>query len=49
MATLYEQDFHQWAMDTAAAPREGRSNQVDLSAVAEELEDLGQSEKAKSA
>jgi hypothetical protein len=45
MATLYEQDFHQWAMDTAAALREGRTDEVDLNAVAEELEDLGRSEK----
>jgi hypothetical protein len=45
MPALYEQDYHRWAMETAAALREGRTDQVDLHAIAEELEDLGRSEK----
>jgi hypothetical protein len=45
MPALYDQDYHRWAMETAAALREGRTDEVDFEAVAEELEDLGRSEK----
>jgi hypothetical protein len=45
MPTPYEQDYHRWAMETAAALREGRTDHVDLDAIAEELEHLGRSEK----
>jgi hypothetical protein len=45
MPSLYETDYHQWAMETAAALREGRLEDIDLEATAEEIEDLGKSER----
>jgi hypothetical protein len=45
MPSLYETDYHKWAMETAAALREGRLQDVDLQATAEEIEDLGKSER----
>jgi hypothetical protein len=45
MPSLYETDYHKWAMDTAAALREGRLQDIDLEATAEEIEDLGKSER----
>jgi hypothetical protein len=45
MPTLYEKDYYCWAMSTAAALREGRTQDLELDAIAEELEDLGRSEK----
>jgi hypothetical protein len=45
MPSLYETDYHQWAVDTAKAIREDRLHHVDLAAVAEEIEDLGKSER----
>jgi hypothetical protein len=45
MPTLYEKDYYCWAMSTAAALRERRTQDLDLDAIAEELEDLGRSEK----
>jgi Domain of unknown function DUF29 len=44
---LYESDYHQWALDTAAALRSRRIDEVDLDNVAEEIEDLGRSERHK--
>jgi hypothetical protein len=41
----YEQDFYAWAMQTVQALREGRLSEADLEHVAEELEDMGRSEK----
>ena len=38
-------DFYTWAMETARALRERRSEVVDWDSVAEELEDMGRSEK----
>jgi hypothetical protein len=45
MPSLYEIDYFKWAMDTAAALREGRIQDVDMEAAAEEIEDLGKSER----
>jgi hypothetical protein len=45
--SLYETDYHQWALDTAAALRSRRIDEVDLDNVAEEIEDLGRSERHK--
>ena len=45
MPSLYETDYHKWAMETAAALREGRLQDIDLEATAEEIEDLGKSER----
>lgn len=45
MPSLYERDYYKWAMETAAALREGRLQDVDLEATAEEIEDLGKSER----
>jgi hypothetical protein len=45
MPSLYETDYHKWAMETAAALREGRLHDIDLEATAEEIEDLGKSER----
>ena len=44
-AVKYEQDFYAWAMQAAQALREGRLSEADLEHVAEELEDMGRSEK----
>jgi len=40
MASLYDQDFYQWALETAASLRDGRVAEVDLESVAEEIEGL---------
>jgi hypothetical protein len=37
----YEQDFHRWALDQAAALEEKRWSEVDWENVAEEIESLG--------
>lgn len=39
--TLYKQDFYSWAFDQADLLRQGGFDQLDLSHVIEELEDLG--------
>lgn len=44
---LHAGDFYSWAMETARAVREGRLGEVDWDAVAEELEDMGRSEKCE--
>jgi len=38
---LYDTDFFTWTQETATKIRDGRFHAVDLSAVAEEIEDLG--------
>jgi hypothetical protein len=43
--TLYDQDFHAWAMRQAALLREGRLDQADIENIAEEIESMGRSEK----
>jgi len=43
--TLYETDFAEWADTTAELVRAGRLNEVDLVHLAEEVEDLGKSER----
>ena len=44
-ATLYDQDFFEWTQETARLVREGRFAEVDLEAVAEEIESLGRSDR----
>jgi hypothetical protein len=45
MPSLYETDYYQWAVDTAKALREGRLQDIDVEATAEEISDLGKSER----
>jgi hypothetical protein len=45
MPSKYETDYYGWAMETAAALRDGRLHEIDLAAAAEEIEDLGRSER----
>jgi len=42
---LYEQDFFRWTQTTAALIRAGKWQDVDVDAVAEELESLGKRER----
>ena len=42
---IYDRDFYTWAMETARAIRERRFEGIEWDAVAEELEDMGKSEK----
>ena len=44
--TLYDTDFAEWASHTARLLRAGRMLEVDLEHVAEEIEDLGKSERS---
>jgi hypothetical protein len=44
--TLYETDFAEWAAHTADLMRQGRLDLVDMENVAEEIADLGRSERA---
>src|SRR5437667_8445008 len=44
--TLYGTDFSEWATHTAELVRAGRLDEVDLEHVAEEIEDLGKSERS---
>ena len=44
--TLYETDFAEWAARTAEALRQGNLDAADLENVAEEIEDLGKSQRA---
>jgi hypothetical protein len=43
--TPYETDFYRWTTETARALRDGRLVDVDLEHVAEEIEDMGKSER----
>jgi len=45
MPELYETDYFAWTKNTAAALRDGRVCDINLSEVAEEIEDLGKSER----
>lgn len=42
---LYERDFHRWIEQQAALLRSGRSDQLDVANLLEEIEDMGRSEK----
>ena len=44
-AELYEQDFYGWCLTTVALIRAGKWYEIDPTAVAEELESVGRSEK----
>src|SRR5437879_3769824 len=44
-SSLYERDYYGWIQRNVHAIREGRVDQVDWPNVAEELEDMGKSEK----
>ena len=41
---LYEQDLARWGTQTAVLLREGKLGEVDLAAVAEELESVGRND-----
>jgi len=43
--TLYDTDFVEWTARTAELQREGRFEDIDLENLAEEVEDLGKSER----
>ncbi len=43
--TLYEQDFHAWAMHQATLLREGRLDLADIENIAEEIESMGRRER----
>ena len=42
---LYDHDYYAWVQDQVRALREHRTEEVDWENVAEEIEDLGKSEK----
>ena len=44
-AVCYEQDYAAWAVQTASAIRAGRMSDLDWSAIAEELDDMGKRER----
>ena len=44
-ATRYEQDYLLWLTETAQRLRSGQLSQIDIANLAEELEDMGRSEK----
>lgn len=44
-ALLYGKDWYTWSMENARLLRAGKFDQVDLNQIAEELEDMGKSEK----
>jgi len=43
----YKQDYAGWAEDTATAIEEGRFDEIDRAALADEIRDLSKSEKAR--
>jgi hypothetical protein len=45
MISLHEQDFYAWTTQQAALLRAGRLAEADIEHIAEELEDMGKSEK----
>ena len=47
MSDLYERDFHAWAGEQADLLREGRLSAADVAHIAEELEDLGRSQRSE--
>ena len=44
-ARLYDEDFHAWAIMTAALLRQRRFAEIDIAHLAEELEDMGKRER----
>jgi Domain of unknown function DUF29 len=44
-ASLYDEDFAAWTSETARQLRAGRFAEIDIEHVAEEIEDMGKSEK----
>jgi hypothetical protein len=44
-AADYERDLHAWALDNAALLRAGRLSEIDAQHIAEELEDMGKSQR----
>ena len=46
-ATLYDQDFYAWTQAQAALLREGAVHELDLTNLAEEIEDMGHSQQDK--
>jgi hypothetical protein len=42
---VYNQDFYAWAMQNAQLLRQGRSSEIDIEHIAEELESMGKSER----
>lgn len=44
---LYDQDFYTWTQHQAAALRAGRLSDLDLANLAEEIEDMGRSQRDK--
>jgi hypothetical protein len=45
LSNLYDQDYAAWLFETASRLRAGKLNAVDIANLAEELEDMGRSEK----
>jgi hypothetical protein len=45
IAHLYERDYYLWLIKTAKLLKEGKISKVDLPNLAEEIEDMGRSEK----
>jgi hypothetical protein len=45
MGTLYDDDVISWAAQQAALLRAGRWSELDIDNIAEEIEDVGKSEK----
>jgi hypothetical protein len=43
--TSYDEDFHAWAIQSAALIRQGRLAELDLDHIAEELESMGASDR----
>jgi hypothetical protein len=44
-ATLYEKDYYAWTVRTAALLRERRFDEVEIESLAEEIEDMGRSQR----
>ncbi len=44
-SAVYEQDWYAWVLDNAGLLREGRFSEIDSQHIAEELEDMGKSER----
>lgn len=44
--SLYDIDFVEWTERTAALLREGRFDEIDIEHAAEEIEDLGKSQRS---
>src|ERR1700687_408636 len=45
ITSLYDEDFAAWTSETARQLRAGRFSEIDVEHVAEEIEDMGKSEK----